>query len=314
MRLRVCMLLALLLAAGCGRAPNEQPASAGPAAIWGSVGTGPGQFLKPRAIASAGGQLFVVDMSGRIQRFDLDGRWQTEWKLEETSHGFPSALTIAPDGRLVVADTHNHRVLFCNANGAVLGVLGKEGGGPGELTYATDAKFDRAGNLYVSDHGREDRILKFDASGRFVTSWGRSGDKPGEFRRVQALAVDDEGCVYAADAANHRVQKFSPEGAFLASWGAPGHGPGELLYPYALAMTPGSILAVCEYGNNRIQLFDSNGHSVGMLGGPGRAPGELASPRGIAYVPGRGLYVADVDNHRVQLFALPGAPAASARR
>jgi len=304
MRRVAFMALTLLLASGCGRA-RVQSAPAGPAACWGVVGTNPGQFLKPRALTASGGRLFVVDMSGRIQTFDLDGHWQAELTLAETAHGFPSGLATAPDGRIAVADTHNHRVLFYSPKGELLGSLGTEGGGPGEFTYVTDMGFDAAGNLYISEHGREDRIQKFDSAGRFVTAFGRCGEQPGEFHRPQALAVDADGTVYVADSANHRVQKFSPQGAFLASYGKAGRGPGEMLYPYGLALAPGKMLAVSEYGNNRIQIFDAEGRSAGILGKAGRAPGELCCPRGLAYVPGRGLYVADMDNHRVQRFELP---------
>jgi streptogramin lyase len=48
---------------------------------WGSKGTGPGQFQVPHGIATDGRMLFVADrQNSRIQRFDLDGHYQGEWK------------------------------------------------------------------------------------------------------------------------------------------------------------------------------------------------------------------------------------------
>lgn len=327
------LLVVAVLGAGCGsRSPlaggfeEETGAGRGPAAQkeeparqavlwWGGLGRTDGRFFKPRAIAAGNGRLYVVDMSGRIQVFDLEGNWQASWRLPEVSRGYPTGLGVAPDGRVAVADTHNYVVRLYSPEGELLQTIGREGEGPGEFTYLTDVEFDRQGNMFVSERGREDRVQKFDAQGRFVTMWGRAGEAPGEFHRPQALAVDDEGCVYVADAANHRIQKFTNDGELLAVWGGPGREPGRLLYPYDLAMGPDGLLLVCEYGNNRIQAFDQEGRSVKIWGGAGREPGQLASPWGLCWVEGRGLYVADTGNHRVQLFAWsPGSASGGSNR
>lgn len=48
---------------------------------WGTAGTGPGQFRLPHSIqVSPNGDVYVADReNGRIQRFDLEGRYQGEW-------------------------------------------------------------------------------------------------------------------------------------------------------------------------------------------------------------------------------------------
>jgi DNA-binding beta-propeller fold protein YncE len=67
--------------------------------VWGSSGTGPGQFQIPHGVASEGRTLFVADRTNaRVQRFDLDGRYLGEW----THLGRPFALKIA-GGALWVA-------------------------------------------------------------------------------------------------------------------------------------------------------------------------------------------------------------------
>jgi len=297
------LVLLVTLVVGCGPAPEGRNAAEEAFSSWGGPGRGPGRFQKPRAIAVSGDRIYVVDMSGRIQRFGLDGRWQASWHLDEVGRGYPTGLGVRADGCLAVADTHNYRVLIYNQDGEVIQTFGHEGGGPGEFTYLTDVEFDAAGNLYVSEHGREDRIQKFDPEGRFLTAWGGNGEEPGRFHRPQALAVGEDATVYVADAANHRIQTFSPDGKLLAVWGEPGRRAGQLLYPYDLALTPEGELLVCEYGNNRVQAFDRQGRSLGVWGKPGRNPGELATPWAVSWVPGRGLYVVDTGNNRVQLFA-----------
>ena len=47
---------------------------------WGTSGTGPGQFRLPHGIATDDGIIYVADReNGRVQRFDLDGRFLGEW-------------------------------------------------------------------------------------------------------------------------------------------------------------------------------------------------------------------------------------------
>jgi streptogramin lyase len=67
--------------------------------VWGSAGSGPGQFRIPHGIAVDGNVLYVADReNNRIQRFDLSGRYLGEW----TQLGKPFALKIS-GGALWVA-------------------------------------------------------------------------------------------------------------------------------------------------------------------------------------------------------------------
>lgn len=64
---------------------------------WGAHGTEPGQFHLPHGIATRDGILYVADReNGRIQRFDLNGRYKGEW-----GHlGKTFSLTIDNNGEL----------------------------------------------------------------------------------------------------------------------------------------------------------------------------------------------------------------------
>ncbi len=60
--------------------------------VWGSAGSGPGQFKIPHGVATDGKTLFVADReNARIQRFDLDGKYLGEW----THLGRPFALKMS---------------------------------------------------------------------------------------------------------------------------------------------------------------------------------------------------------------------------
>ncbi len=64
---------------------------------WGSAGTGPGQFRQPHGIAiDEQGVVYVADrQNGRLQRFDLNGKYLGEW----ADLGMVTAVTIR-DGAL----------------------------------------------------------------------------------------------------------------------------------------------------------------------------------------------------------------------
>lgn len=74
---------------------------------WGTPGTGPGQFNLPHGIALRDGVIYVADrQNGRIQRFDLDGKYLGEW-----GHlGKTFSITAGPDGNLWIG-THPRNVI-----------------------------------------------------------------------------------------------------------------------------------------------------------------------------------------------------------
>jgi DNA-binding beta-propeller fold protein YncE len=62
------------------------------------------------------------------------------------------------------------------------------------------------------------RIMKFDASGKFIKTWGRKGMGPGEFDVVHTLAFDSRGRLFVGDRQNNRLQIFDQNGTFIAQW------------------------------------------------------------------------------------------------
>lgn len=83
------------------------------------------------------------------------------------------------------------------------------------FTRITAAGFDGSGNLYVLDGGSS-RVLKYDASGSFVSRIGRPGRGPAELARPVALDVRGDGSLGVLDAANGYV-RFGPDGEHEAT-------------------------------------------------------------------------------------------------
>jgi ABC-type Fe3+ transport system permease subunit/DNA-binding beta-propeller fold protein YncE len=298
-------LAAALGAAGCAGTGGDGGGEVRVLGVIGTTGRGPGEFLYPRAIdIDADGNIFVADRTGRIQRLSPRGEALGVFRTPEFEKGYPTGLTVGPDGLVYVPDTHYHRVLAYEPGGRLVRQFGEFGTGDGQFIYPTDVAL-AAGRVYVSEYGGNDRVSVWTAEGRFLHSFGRPGTGQGELSRPQALAVDENrGRLYVADACNHRIVRYTLDGERTGEFGGVGVGPGQLRYPYGLSLGADGSLVVCEYGNNRLQVFDAEGRSLRLLGRAGRAPGELAYPWAVAATADGRAYVVDAGNNRVQEWAL----------
>jgi len=275
--------------------------------VWGRRGLTPGRLQKPRAMAiDERDQLHIVDMTGRIQVFDRDGKFLHGWRTPEIENGKPCGLKFDREGRLLVADTHYFRVLVYEPSGRLLEprtIGGICGNGPGEFAFVTDVVQDSQDHFYVCEYGDFDRVQKFNADGEFVLQWGGHGSEPGQFIQPRSLAIDEHDHVWVADACNHRVQVFDATGdeaRLVRNWGTEGRGEGELRYPYGLALDGQGHVYVSEFGNSRIQKFTVDGEFLASWGVPGRREGELNQPWEVALDSRGCLHVLDTYNHRVQ--------------
>jgi DNA-binding beta-propeller fold protein YncE len=291
-----------VLASGC-----DIKLRSAPELVWGIHGTHPGWLHKPRVAAfDAEDDLYIADLTDRIQVFDRDGQYLRGWRTPAFNVDGPSGLTVDRLGRLLVADTHFYRVLVYSRTGELLLQIGDgvQGTTPGRFGYPTDVVIDKAGNFYVSEYGENDRIQVFSPKGKWLRQWGGHGYEPGEFLRPRALAMDENELIYVADSCSHRIQVFDVQGKLVRLWGQRGSGPGDLSYPYDLAIGPDHCLYVCEYGNNRVQKFTLEGKPLGTWGHSGRQPGELSNPWALAIDHRGEVSVIDSDNHRVQRFRM----------
>jgi len=272
--------------------------------IIGSRGTAPGQFNKPRSIAlDTNDNLFVVDMTARVQKFSRDGVFSSFWQMPQTDKGKPKGMCRDAQGNIVVVEPHYSRVNHFTSDGQLAAQWGIHGTNAGQLAMPRAVAVDTQGRIFVSEYGMTERVQSFSADGKkLLRVIGQEGSADGEFNRAEGLGLDSVGRLYVADSCNHRIQVFSPEGKWLRSYGRAGTGPGEMSYPYDIRVDAAGYQFVCEFGNSRIQIFDAQDKLVEVLGGVGSAPGHFGNPWSIALDSQGNLYVADSANHRVQKF------------
>jgi len=293
--------------AGCLPDDPSEPSPLRTRAIFGSTGTAPGQFAYPRCLAvdEDGQFIYVIDKTARVQRFGLGGEPQLQWQMPEMENGKPTGVSVAPDGRVFVADTHYYRVVAYDREGNEVLRFGGYGEGPGQFIYPTDVAFGREGRLYVSEYGGHDRIQVFTAEGDYLFEFGSFGEGEGQFNRPQSIAFNAEGTeLYIADACNHRIVVTDPAGRWLRHFGGAGTGRGQLHYPYGLTVLDDGSLLVCEFGNNRLQRFSADGEPRGLFGRLGAGEGELRYPWAVDAA-AETVFVLDSGNNRVQAMRTP---------
>jgi ABC-type Fe3+ transport system permease subunit/DNA-binding beta-propeller fold protein YncE len=305
MALSIIFATCCISLAGCG-GKSAPPEETKVLFTFGETGRGQGQFIHPRAIdITDDGRLFVVDKTGRIQKFSSEGEYLATIEMPLIELGKPTGLSVAPDGSLYVADTHYHRVMIFSPEGEILDKFGKFGEDDGCFIYPTDVAFAEDGRIFVSEYGGNDRVSVFTGQGDFLFCFGSLGSGRDQFSRPSALCIDRlRKRLYVADACNHRIAIHNLDGELVEYIGSAGRDQGRLRYPYDLALMADGTLAVCEYGNNRVQLFDPEGRTLAVYGRPGRRLGELACPWGVAVDAKRRAFIADRDNMRIQVWQL----------
>lgn len=153
---------------------------------------------------------------------------------------FPHGIHVDRDGNVWVTDARGpnpenpetagkgHVVKKFSPDGELLLTLGRPGSaGDGRgplLNTPCDVVTDANGNIYVGDghegQNRDDpdtvaRIAKFDSEGNFITSWGRWGSGPVEFRTPHAVDIDSQNRLIVGDRGNNRLQIFELDGTFI---------------------------------------------------------------------------------------------------
>jgi sugar lactone lactonase YvrE len=178
-----------------------------------------------------------------------------------------------------------------------------------------------------------DPVLKFDASGALVKSFG-SGlmifphgihvDRDGNIwmtdgqdnkpRRARGAPPDTPLPPDPAKLIGHQVFKFSPDGRLLMTLGTAGgaRDAGYFYQPNDVLVAPNGDIFVAEGhsssegSNARILKFDRTGTFLRSFGRLGKGPGEFDQPHALAMDSKGRLFVGDRSNNRIQILDQDG--------
>ncbi len=186
---------------------------------------------------------------------------ETEENENDGSLIWPTAVAIAPQGNVYVADEWLNRISMFDRDGEWLGKWGTKGSGEGELDGPSGMAFDADGNLLVVD-SKNHRVQKFTSGGQFISAWGSEGSGEGELGLPWGICVDKDGNVFVADWRNDRVQKFTADGQFLQQFGN-----GELNRPTSVDTDKDGLVYVADWGNEQVRIYSPEGELLTSLVG-----------------------------------------------
>ena len=118
-----------------------------------------------------------------------------------------------------VRHVHNHAPLWGDEPKVALEFVQKIGELDTEdenyLLYGLhDIARDRNGNFYVLDSGNY-RVQKFDSDWKYLSTFGRRGEGPGEFGSNYFLELDTQGNIFVTGWGGMKIQVLTPEGKYL---------------------------------------------------------------------------------------------------
>jgi streptogramin lyase len=177
---------------------------------------GAGMFVFPHGITvDHDGNIWVTDGQGKdgkgqqVFKFSPDGKvLLTLGKAGVAGTGpdtfnMPSAVAIAPNGDVFVADGHggdsNSRIVKFTKDGTFIKTWGKKGTAPGEFDIPHCLTFDSKGRLFVGDRNNN-RIQIFDQDGNYLSELK-------QYSRPSGIVIDKNDTIYVGDSESESVSK-----------------------------------------------------------------------------------------------------------
>ena len=238
---------------------SATPGFATAALEFGSEGIGASQFKDARSVAVDGdGRIYVGEyQGGRVQVFDAQGKFLTQWMVDPKK----ALLNLAVDRKGIVYVVHPSAILrYEGATGNLLGEVAK----PASNRYESysDAFVALDGSLYaISNYSNIIRVGT-DGQAKIVVD---AKQKVGDDVRLDKLAVDGSGYIYALSDHEYSVYKCAPDGKFLNKFGGQGKEAGQLESPHNIAVDGQGRVYISDIGRG-VQVFDGNGRYIDSFG------------------------------------------------
>ena len=202
-----------------------------------------------------------------VLKFDTEGNLvdsfgSAQWVARP--HGF----RLTPEGDIWTTDYQResgHTITKIDTAGNILlrlGARGFAGTGPNTFNGPADVAQAEDGSFFVADGHWNNRIVKFNASGRYLLEWGGKGSGPGQFDVPHTILIDRRGRVFVGDRSNERIQLFTQQGEYLTEWDQFGR-------PSGMFVDHEDVLYVADYEKLRGVTYGNaeNGEVLGFIEG-----------------------------------------------
>ena len=277
---------------------------------WGSPGQGDGQFSKIHGVrVGTSGTVYIVDendhpdIHSRIQMFTAYGQFiglfertapdadKADLSIDVTEDDKGNVFVLAVD-----YVTKERRVLrtavekYSPDREFISQWSMNAGSGDGQLQIPTAIDVDTKGNFYIVEYAN-DRVQKFDSSGKFLMKWGALDEGEGRFSGPYSIAIDKSGDVYVRD--NYGIHKFTSKGELLAKWKMTGG-------PRGIALDSHSNVYVTNRRSHSVLKLDNTGKVISQWGCAGTGDGLFSLPGSIALDSSSNIFIADTGNNHIR--------------
>jgi len=208
--------------------------------------------------------------------------------IGEDIMSFPHDVTFDPQGRLLVADSGNDRILVYSINDTQAQLLTTWEGldGPEGVSVTPD------GTVYATLVGN-DSVVKL-KDGEVVSSTtvalGMAFDRPHD---IEVTTGAQGLSIIVADSGNHRLVVLSDQLTPLyeiSTWDPP------FSEPKYISVDAQGVIYVADQYNNRVRVFNANSQPLGQF-----AHNEVKLPEGVFAKDDR-VWVSDTEGGRVLLY------------
>lgn len=220
-----------------------------------------------------------------VLKFDSEGNLVDTFGSDFVNR--PHGFRVTPDGTIWATDYHRqlgHTVTRIDTEGRILlrlGARGFTGSGPNTFNGPADVAQAPNGDFFVADGHWNNRIVKYDRSGRYLMEWGGKGAGQGQLDVPHSIVIDRRGRVLVGDRSNHRIQIFTQTGEYITEWDQFG-------WPSGLFIDDNDILYVADYQDKLGVTYGSadDGTVMGFIGG--------TAPEGVVVDADGNVYVGEV--------------------
>lgn len=256
----------------------------------------------------------------------------------KTNINQPFGVEIGPDGALYICEVGHHRVRRLDLKSGELttvagnGTKGYSGDGglatKAQLNEPYEVRFDKAGNMLFVEM-QNHLVRKVDAKSGTISTVAGTG-KAGfggdggpaakaQFSSPHSIALDNDGNVYVADIANHRIRRIDAKSGIVTTIAGNGEKKpptdGEtaagkpMIGPRALFIQDGMLWIALREGHSVWRMNLAGGvldHVAGTGkkgfsgdGGPAKEA-TFDGPKGIALDAQGNVFVVDTENHAIR--------------